>query len=148
MILGIDPGVANCGWAVVDRDENKLIEYGCIVTQTKSEMSERLEKIYCQIEKLIKKYKIESLAIEGIYFAKNVKSAEKVAEVIGVLKLCGAKNMIRVKEYTPLQIKMALVGYGRADKDQVNYMVKNILGIVDEIKPHHAVDAIAAAMVE
>lgn len=144
MILGIDPGLANVGWGMVE--DYELVECGCIRTKKWEVRGERLGKIYDEIEKLIKKYRPEAMAIEGLYFAKNVKSAIKVAEAMGVIKVCGVKNGLEVLEYTPLQIKIALTGYGRADKDQVEYMVKNLLGLDEIIKPDHAVDAVAVAL--
>lgn len=144
MILGIDPGVANLGWAVLE-NENKLVDYGCLTTK-KGE--ERLKMIDEKIEKLIKKYEIDRVAVEGLYFAKNAKSAIRVAEVIGVIKICGAKRGIKVKEYTPLQIKMALTGYGRAEKFQVELMIKNLLGLEKTISPSHAVDAVAVGLTD
>ncbi|MBU4210904.1 crossover junction endodeoxyribonuclease RuvC [Patescibacteria group bacterium] len=144
MILGIDPGLANVGWGVVE--DYKLIGCGCVETVSSMDLSDRLGRIYGEVEKLIKKYKPKAMAIEGLYFAKNVKSAIQVAEAMGVIKVCGVKNGLEVIEYTPLQIKMALTGYGRADKDQVEYMVKNLLGLDEITKPDHAVDAVAVAL--
>ena len=144
MILGIDPGLANLGWAVMDGEE--LVEYGCIETKAGLRAEIRLEEIYNQVKDLIKKYKVDGLAIESLYFAKNAKSAIKVAEVMGVVKLCARKCGVEVDEYTPLQIKVALTGYGRAGKDQVEDMVKRLLGREEPIKPDHASDAVAVAM--
>lgn len=154
MILGIDPGLANTGWAVLqgktDNEDLKLIE--CGVIKTKKELgirdkeSERLKEIYDGIEKLIKKYKVTEMAVESLFFAKNAKSAIKVAEAIGVIKVCGQKNGVAVFEYTPLQVKMSLVGYGRAEKDQVEVMVRSILGLSENIKPSHASDAVAVGL--
>lgn len=143
MILGIDPGLANTGFAIVSLEE-KLIEAGCIVTDTKT--PERLGKIYVELESLIKKFKIKEIAIESLYFAKNEKSASRVAEAIGMIKILGYLNKIKVFDYTPLKVKMCLTGWGRADKSQVELMVKNVLGIDEEIKPSHASDAVAVAL--
>jgi len=145
MILGIDPGLANIGWAVLG-DEKTLIKCGCLITKVTDTNAKRLGKIYEELERIIKKFKIETIALETLFFAKNVKSAMKVAEVIGVIKICGEKNKLEVFGYTPLQIKMALVGYGRAEKEQVETMVRSILNLKEGISPSHAADAVATAL--
>jgi len=144
MILGIDPGLENTGWGIID--DNKLVDCGVIVTKTKDKSSDRLGKIYDELERIIKKYKVTEMAMESLFFAKNAKSALKVAEAIGVVKVCGQKNKIGVEEYTPLQIKMALVGYGRAEKEQVEIMVGQCLNLEKTIRPSHASDAVAVAL--
>ena len=145
MILGIDPGLANTGWAIL-KDENTLVECGCLETKKKDISTDRLGKIYEELERLIKKYKVEAVAFESLFFAKNAKSALKVAESIGVIKICGQKNKVEVVEFTPLQVKMALVGYGRAEKEQVEEMVRNFLGLEENISPSHASDAVAVGL--
>ena len=159
MILGIDPGLANTGWAVLDLrsqisdlsktsdfSEYKLVECGCLKTKITEFSAKRLDRIYCEVEDLIKKYKVEAVAIETLFFAQNAKSALKVAEAIGVIKICGQRNGIEVVGFTPLQVKMALVGYGRAEKEQVEIMVRNFLGLDKNISPSHASDAVAVAL--
>lgn len=149
MILGIDPGLENTGWAVLQsriNNEYELVECGVILTTTKQKSTERLEKIYNELEEIIKKYKVTEMAIETLFFAKNAKSAIKVSEAIGVVKLVGIKNKLEVGEYTPLQVKMALVGYGRAEKEQVEIMVRSTLGLDEPITPSHASDAVAVAL--
>jgi crossover junction endodeoxyribonuclease RuvC len=157
MILGIDPGLANTGWAVLQSrietekwDNNavdyKLIDCGVLKTKISDGSAERLGQIYEEVERLIKKYGVKELALETLFFAKNAKSAIKVAEAIGVIKICGFKNDVEVYGYTPLQIKMALVGYGRAEKEQVELMVRNMLDLEEEIKPSHASDAVAVGL--
>jgi len=143
MILGIDPGLANTGFAIVSEDE-KLIKVGCIVTSVKS--VERLGEIYDSLDKLIKKFKVKEVAIESLYFAKNEKSASRVAEAIGMIKTLAYLHKIKVFEYSPLKIKMCLTGYGRADKSQVELMVKNMLNRKKKITPSHASDAVAVAL--
>lgn len=145
MILGIDPGLANTGWAVLS-DEKTLVECGCLKTKITDNSAFRLNQIYDELEKLIKKYKVDAMAIETLFFAKNAKSAIKVAEAIGVIKVCGQRNGIEVEGFTPLQVKMALVGYGRAEKEQVEIMVRNFLGLDKNISPSHASDAVAVAL--
>lgn len=145
MILGIDPGLANVGWAVIS-DENTLVASGCIVTDKKKGKAERLMEIYEKILKVIKENKVKIVSLESLFFAKNISSALPVAETIGVIRLCGIKNGCEVVEYTPLQIKMALVGYGRAEKEQVEAMVRQQLGFGDKVKIDHEADAMAAAL--
>ena len=160
MVLGIDPGLANTGWAVLDlrsqisdlkqgnqnSSEYKLVECGCLRTKITSTSAKRLNMIYEELEELIKKYKVEALAFESLFFAKNAKSALKVAEAIGVIKVCGERNKIEVIGFTPLQVKMSLVGYGRAEKEQVEIMVREFLALKENISPSHASDAVAVAL--
>jgi crossover junction endodeoxyribonuclease RuvC len=149
MILGIDPGLANLGWAVIESvngNEYKLVECGCVTSKKTENTGKRLNGIYKELEKIIKKFKIEAVAIETLFFAKNVRSAMAVAEVIGTIKVCGERNKLEVFGYTPLQVKMSLVGYGRADKDQVETMVRTLLGLEKTISPSHASDAVAVAL--
>ena len=144
MILGIDPGLENTGYGIID--EGKLVTCGVILTDNKKSSVDRLGKIYKELEEIIKKYKVTEMAIETLFFAKNAKSAIKVSEAIGVIKVCGQKNELTVAEYTPLQVKQALVGYGRAEKEQVEIMVRNTLDLDQSISPSHAADAVAVAL--
>ena len=158
MILGIDPGLANTGWAILElvspsvcqsvseNGEYKLVECGCLRTKITSNSAKRLNLIYEELEELIKKYKVEAVVFESLFFAKNAKSALKVAEAIGVIKVCGERNRVEVVEFTPLQVKMALVGYGRAEKEQVEIMVREFLNLKENISPSHASDAVAVAL--
>lgn len=144
MILGIDPGLENTGWAVIKN--GRLVGVGVILTSKKDSSQARLKKIYEEIQKIIKKEKVNVVSMESLFFAKNAKSALEVAEAIGVIKIAAEDLKVAVFEYTPLQIKMALVGYGRAEKEQVEVMVRQSLGIEENIKPSHASDAVAAAL--
>jgi len=143
MILGIDPGLENTGFAVLETEPLRLVTCGLVKI---NKQEERLWQISKQIKEIIKKYKIEEMVIETLFFAKNAKSAIKVAEAIGVIKVAGYEMGIDVFGYTPLQIKMALVGYGRAEKEQVEVMVRQSLNIEKDIKPSHAADAVAAGL--
>lgn len=148
MILGIDPGLANTGYAVLADSKSpetryKLVECGMIEV---GRGQERLRDIFDGVNKIIEKYEIAEMAVESMFFAKNAKSALKVAEAIGVVKVCGMKKGVEVKEYTPLQVKLALVGYGRADKTQVEEMVRQELGLTKLITPSHVADAVAVAL--
>jgi crossover junction endodeoxyribonuclease RuvC len=141
VILGIDPGLENTGWAVVE--DTKLIEYG-VVKVGKGDI--RLRDLYDGLTEIIRKHKVGELAFEKLFFAKNAKSALSVAEAIGVVKVCALKNDVQVYSYTPLEVKMAMVGFGRAEKEQVEEMVRQTLGIEEIIKPSHAADAVAVAL--
>lgn len=145
MVLGIDPGLANIGWAVL-KDEKNLVKWGCLKTELKDSGADRLKLIYQEIDGIIGKFGITEMAIESLFFAKNAKSAIKVAEAIGVAKVCGSLNSIEVFGYTPLQVKMTLVGYGRAEKSQVEMMIKNCLNMDENIRPDHSSDAVAVGL--
>jgi len=150
MILGIDPGLENTGWGVINYElrisNYELKDYGVILTDKKAKSEDRLEKIFTEIQKIIKKYKVDEVAFESLFFAKNAKSALSVAEAIGVVKVA-AKNLNKeISGYTPLQVKMALTGFGRAEKEQVEEMVRSTLNLSEIISPSHAADAVAVAL--
>jgi crossover junction endodeoxyribonuclease RuvC len=147
-ILGIDPGLENTGWAVIEKkgDDFGMVEGGVIKTNKKEESPKRLETIYEQMGEVIGRLGIKTAGMETLFFAKNAKSAIKVAEAIGVIKLACKKSRVKLVELTPLQIKMALTGYGRAEKYQVEEMTRNILRVEGRIEPSHAADAAAAAL--
>lgn len=146
MILGIDPGLDNTGWGVIryqmTSDRYQLVDCGVIKIKSK----DRLKDIFNSVGKIIKKYKIREMAVEGMFFAKNARSALGVSEAIGAIKVCGVRNGVEVAIYTPLQVKMALTGYGRAEKDQVEQMVGQYLKLQKVIQPSHAADAVAVAL--
>lgn len=147
-ILGIDPGYAIVGWGVVDFDNNhyKTVDYGAITTEKDMEMSLRLKNIYAEISMLVDKYMPDVVAIEELFFNKNVKTAILVAQARGVAITACVNRNVPLFEYTPLQIKQALVGYGRADKIQVQQMVKLILHLDKIPKPDDTADALAVAV--
>ena len=148
IILGIDPGIATVGYSVIECVGNKYlpIEYGVITTPADMIFPERLSKIYNRITELIDKYDPEDLAIEELFFNKNVKTAIKVAQARGVEVLSCVNKGLNIYEYTPLQIKQAVTGYGRADKNQVQQMVKMLLHLDKIPKPDDAADALAVAL--
>ncbi len=148
IILGIDPGTAIVGYAIISLKDNELvaIDYGCIKTSKKEIFSKRLSQIYHGIDILIKKNKPDQIAIENIYFAKNVKTAMRVSEARGVAILAAAENKIEVVEFTPLQVKQALTGYGRASKNQIQQMVKIVFKLKEIPRPDDAADALAIAL--
>ncbi len=148
IILGIDPGTAIVGYAIISLKDNELvaIDYGCIKTSKKEIFSKRLSQIYHGIDILIKKNKPDQIAIENIYFAKNVKTAMRVSEARGVAILAAAENKIEVVEFTPLQVKQALTDNERANKNQIQEMVKIVFKLKEIPRPDDAADALAIAL--
>ena len=147
-ILGIDPGTATTGWAVVEeiKKNSRLVACGCVNTSKFHSDEERLVEIGRDIALLIKKYKPDEAAIEDLFFFKNLKTAITVAQARGVILYEIKKNIVPLFSYTPLQVKQALTGYGRADKNQIQEMVKNILKLRCVPKPDDAADAVAIAI--
>ncbi len=149
VILGIDPGIARCGWGVVAEARNSKLEakgYGCIETPSSMEVSLRLAVIYKEIVKLIKKYSPEEMAVEELFFNTNAKTAFVVGQARGVVLLAGAQNRLKNYIYTPLQVKIAITGYGRAEKAQIGKMVKTLLSLKEIPKPDDTTDALAIAL--
>lgn len=148
VILGIDPGFARVGWALLENRKSKLEarNYGCIETSKDTDSQERLVDVYKQICALIKKHKPDVLAIEELFFTNNAKTAFKVGEARGVIILAGAIQKIPVFSYTPLQVKIAVTGYGNAEKTQVGRMIKAILKLKEMPKLDDTVDAIAVGL--
>lgn len=147
-ILGIDPGLANTGWGVIDtiRHKSRPVSFGVIKTNKDVDQSLRIYSIAEQIAKISKQYEIEYCSMEDIYFTKNVSSAISVAKVIGsIIHSLGERN-IPVTMYSPLQIKSTITGYGKADKKQVQNMIKFHLGLAEIPRPDHAADALATAV--
>ncbi len=147
-ILGIDPGTSLIGYGVVDTDGKSLraVDFGSLKTGVNIENSKRVKTVYDFFDGLIKKIKPDRVALESLFFFKNAKTVIKVSEVRGVLMLAAARNKIEVFEFTPLQVKQAVSGYGRAEKGQVQKMVKLILGLKTEPKPDDVADALALAI--
>ena len=149
IIIGIDPGTAKTGFGIIKKTkkkEIKVIDYGCITTAPGLSDGERLKILNNELNKLIKKYKPTILAVEKLYFFKNLKTAMPVSQAKGVILLTAAKKKIPVYEFSPLQVKMAIVGYGRADKKQVQKMIKVLLNLNEIPKPDDAADALAIAI--
>ncbi len=147
-ILGIDPGLARVGWAVVDQIDKELtaIAFDCFETAKEVETSKRLEQIYDQIMMLIRIHEPDILAIEQLFFAINAKTAFAVSQARGVILLAGAKKRIPNFVYTPLQVKLLITGYGRAEKDEVGKRIKKILKLRKAPKLDDTVDALAVAI--
>jgi len=148
VILGIDPGTAATGYGIVKKRSNKLglVSYGCISTKSDLLLAKRLDIIYKELRKLFRKYKPDVLATEKLFFFKNLKTAISVSQAQGVVLLVAQKAKVPIFEYTPLQLKQAVVGYGRADKKQVQKMVKVLLGLDKIPEPDDAADALALAI--
>ncbi len=151
-ILGIDPGTAITGFGVVKvskkgktKNSFKCLAYGTIRTDPQFSAPQRLKKIYLEVNKLIKKYQPQVLAIENVFFFKNLKTAFQVSEAKGVILLTTAQKKILTKEYTPLQIKMNVCGYGRASKKQIQKMIKPIFGL-KEVPSDDAADALGVIL--
>jgi crossover junction endodeoxyribonuclease RuvC len=148
-ILGIDPGLATTGWAVVDFDNDgtpTAIDYGAVTTKKGLTVSQRLLEIYNDISELVKKFNPDLAGIETLIFCNNAKTAMNVGEARGVVRLVLEKENIPIKEFTPLQIKDAVTGYGKADKKQVQENVKRLCNLERIPKPDDAADAIAVAI--
>jgi crossover junction endodeoxyribonuclease RuvC len=136
-VIGIDPGLETTGVAVLDVKTSSYIPVfcGCIITDKALMLHKRLAQIYSSIVTYIQKYTPDCLAIEEIFFSTNVKTALMVGQARGVAMLAGTNNDLEVYEYTPLQVKQSIVGYGRATKNQIKYMLKMILGVNDDFFP-------------
>ena len=147
-IIGVDPGLASTGWGVVDFSEGRLhyVAHGCIETEPDYSRGERLYSIYQSFIKILKKYKPLEAAMENLYFGKNISSAMTVAEARGVLYMTLTRHGLSVLEVTPNAIKKAIVGVVKAEKNQVQEMVRFLLGLPEIPKPDHAADALGAAI--
>jgi crossover junction endodeoxyribonuclease RuvC len=157
IILGVDPGSVIVGYAIIKKEKNqqpnfKVVDFGCIVTEKFATTGERLKKIHNEITKLIEKHKPDVLSIETLFFFKNLKTVMPVSQTRGVILLAGTQNNIHVMEFTPLQMKMAICGYGRAEKKQVQQMIEKTVDLKDfDIKKNFrkkddAYDAIGIAL--
>ena len=148
IILGIDPGLATVGYGVLKYEKNKFttIAYDVITTPPHIPVHVRLKMIYDDLQKIITTYNPDELAIEELFYNTNQKTIISVCEARGVIVLCAHQNGLAISEYTPLQVKQSVVGYGRAEKIQVQTMVKNILKLDKIPKPDDAADAVALAI--
>ena len=148
IILGIDPGLAIVGWGVIEYSGSRfrVLGFGSVTTPAGAKTEQRLSEIYDGISELIKKYKPDQMAIEELFFNTNVTTAIRVAEARGVILLCAERHGVSIAEYTPLQVKQSVVGYGRAEKKQVITMVTTLLGLAKPPKPDDTADALAIAV--
>ena len=147
--LGIDPGLATVGFGVVQSrigNDFRALEYGAVLTEAGKKVEDRLLEIYDNIDELCKTFRPHAAAVERLYFNTNEKTAINVAQARGVILLALTKNGVPVYEYTPLQIKQALTGYGRASKGQIQQMMKSMLGLAEIPKPDDVADALAISI--
>jgi len=148
IILGIDPGIAILGYGCIEatKNKNRPISYGCLETPKNLGVAQRLKILYQELTKLLKKCRPDYLAVEEIFFFKNSKTVIGVSQARGIAILAAANLGIPVIEFTPLQVKQAVSGYGRAEKQQVQKMVKLLLGLSEIPRPDDAADALAIAI--
>lgn len=147
-IIGIDPGTGILGFGVIDvvSGKNVLVDAGVIRTPVKEDDAVRLHTIYDELSDIIAQTKPDMMSVEKLFFARNVTTAMTVSQARGVVLLCAKQAGLGIAEYTPMQIKQAITGYGKADKKQMQEMVKIILGLSEIPKPDDAADALAAAL--
>jgi len=148
IILGIDPGLANTGWGIIDRDgpRCRAVAYGCISSKADEPLAQRLARIHDEIRAVIVRYQPVECAVESIFFGTNAKSAFATGQARGVALLATVDAQLVLAEYSPVQIKSVVAGTGTADKNQVTYMVRLQLALDHDPKPDHAADALAVAM--
>lgn len=149
IILGIDPGTATTGYGVIASSPKKpvrCVSYGCITTAKEKSAGARLAILEKELQQVLREYKPDAIVVERLYFFKNLKSAMPVSEARGVILLTIAKKKLPVFELTPLQVKMAITGYGRADKKQMQRMVQQALKLPQPPKPDDAADALGLAI--
>ena len=147
-VLGIDPGLANTGWSIVESDGNRysVIDYGVIKTSPSNDLTPRIAEIVSSILQIVQKYNPKGCGAEDIFFVKNISSGIIVAKVIGALSYALNNTGIDVRLFTPTEIKKAIVGVGGADKEQIRKMVMLTTGMKDKIKSDHAADSVAGAI--
>lgn len=148
IIMGIDPGIAIVGYGIIDYSNNKAvcIDYGAVTTMAHTPLTDRLKKVYDGLNLLLDKYQPKAVAVEELFFNNNAKTAIAVGQGRGVCLLSATLHNVPVYEYTPLQVKQSVTGYGRADKKQIQSMVKMLLNLKSIPKPDDAADALAMAL--
>ena len=148
IVLGIDPGLANTGWGVIKQDGPRLhcLAYGCVSTHPKTPLPERLGKIHEQIDAVIERFNPSFVGIETIWFGRNITAAFATGQARGAALVACDHHKLEIAEFSPRQIKLAVVGEGGAEKEQVQYMVSHLLKLAEIPKPDHAADALGAAI--
>ena len=148
IVLGVDPGTAMCGYGLVSRQGSvlRMLDYGCLQTVNDRPLPERLVVIHQGITELIEEHRPEAVGVERLFFNKNVQTAFAVGQARGVILLAAAQHGVPVLEYGPHEVKIAVTGYGRAAKDQVQRMVQAVLGMTVLPRPDDAADALAVAI--
>jgi crossover junction endodeoxyribonuclease RuvC len=147
--MGVDPGIASTGYGFIqirDREYIQLLDCGLIQTSAKTDHPGRLRYIYEEITQKLKQHNPDVIAIESLFHSKNLKSLVDVSEAIGVITLAGSNQHIQITKFTPLKVKSAIVGFGKAKKEQVQMMVMNLLDLKAPPQPHHISDALAVAI--
>ncbi len=147
-VLGIDPGYAIVGWGVLEYDQNRFtpLAFGAVTTPAKTEFTYRLSKIYTDVTEIMQQHRPQALSIEKLFFNTNATTAIDVAQARGVILLAARQNNIPVFEYTPLQVKQAVTGYGKADKKQVMELTRRLLNLQKVPRPDDTADALAMAI--
>lgn len=148
IILGIDPGLANTGWGIIERTgpRCRAVAYGCVTTPAAQPVAQRLSTIHEEIRAVIERYRPATCAVESVYFGTNAKSAFATGQARGVALLATAERALELAEYSPVKIKSVVVGSGKADKHQVTFMVRTLLSLDHDPRPDHAADALAVAI--
>jgi crossover junction endodeoxyribonuclease RuvC len=148
IILGIDPGLANTGWGVIEQSgaRSRCVAYGCVTTRADEQLAQRLSAIHDGIVTVIERYSPAECAVESVFFGSNAKSAFATGQARGVALLATAASCIELAEYSPVQIKSVVTGRGTADKKQMQYMVRALLDLGHEPRPDHCADALAVAI--
>lgn len=148
LIFGVDPGTARLGWGIIIYKNNQptVGEYGCLETKATDPESKRLLSLFTGFTKLLKKFRPDAVSVEDLFFFKNQKTVIKVSQARGVVLVAAELLKLPVFSYTPLQVKSSVTGYGRADKNQVQQMIKNILKLEFVPQPDDAADALAVAL--
>ncbi len=147
-IMGIDPGIAITGYGILDYNGSQFrtVDYGAILTEAHTPLPRRLNKLYNQLKKLLEDFQPRHFAVEQLFFNKNTRTALTVGQARGVILLAAEQNDLQIAEYTPLQVKQAVVGEGRAEKQQVQYMIRLLLGLAEIPRPDDVADALAIAV--
>jgi crossover junction endodeoxyribonuclease RuvC len=148
IILGIDPGLANTGWGVVEQQGSSSVclAYGCVTTGPETPVAQRLSQVHDAVAEVVSRYRPDECAVESVFFGSNAKSAFATGQARGVALLATVEARIEIAEYSPVQVKKAIVGSGTADKRQVQYMVRTLLSLDHDPTPDHASDALAVAL--
>jgi crossover junction endodeoxyribonuclease RuvC len=148
LVLGIDPGTAITGYGLVSKEDDALtlVDYGTIITSQQMSLPKRLQTIYRELGEIVSRHRPSAVAVEKLFFSKNVRTALSVGQARGVALLAVADAEVPLHEYTPLQVKQSVVGYGRATKEQIQQLVKMLLGLDFVPEPDDAADAIAVAI--
>jgi crossover junction endodeoxyribonuclease RuvC len=148
IVLGVDPGTANMGYGIIEGqgDDLSLLRYGCICTEGSLPLDQRLKKLYCSLTELIGMHHPDAVAVEELFFARNARTALVVGQARGVALLAAANANVLLSEYTPMQVKQAVTGYGGAKKPQVQEMVRLLLHLDFIPRPDDAADALAIAI--